>query len=96
MNRIKQIIRIIDVFYIGLLLIWVAVRFSMPQIVKVQLIITGIATILYNGYNFYIEFQKEQLLQKNKNRIIQLADLTVGEQNLRTKLKQNYNLKLTY
>lgn len=50
--RLIQIIRLIDVFYIGVFLIFVAVKFPLPTSIKIQLIILGIATILYNGYEF--------------------------------------------
>jgi len=52
-----QFIRLIDVFYIGIFLIYVALKFSLPGPIKTQLIILGIATILYNGYRFIRSFQ---------------------------------------
>ena len=50
--KLVQIIRLIDVFYIGGFLIYVAVKFPLPTGIKGQLIMLGVATILYNGYQF--------------------------------------------
>ncbi len=55
--NVIQIIRLIDVFYIGIFLIYVALRFPLPGMIKTQLIILGISTILYNGYKFIRTFQ---------------------------------------
>ncbi len=55
--RFIQIIRLIDVFYIGIFLIYVATKFSLPTPIKIQLIILGVATILYNGYQFLSTYQ---------------------------------------
>jgi len=96
MNRIKQLIRILDVFYIGIFLIFVASKYKLPSGIKIQLIVVGIGIILYNGFNFYIELQKEKLINKNKNREIHLSDLTMKEDILRKTLNENYKLKLIY
>ncbi len=94
--NLKQVIRLIDVFYIGVILIWIAFRFDLPVAVKVQLVILGGATIIYNGYNWVKERQKENLIKRNEHRIVHLPDLNVQEGSLRKILNENYNIKLTY
>ena len=91
-----QVIRLIDVFYIGVILIWIAVRFDLPALVKVQLIIIGVATILYNAYNYIEEYKIDKRIEKNKYRMVHVSDLNVQEHTLRRKLKENYDIKLTY
>lgn len=49
-----QQIRLIDVFFIGPLLIYVGYKYNLPGYIKGLLIIIGVLTILYNGAN-YIE-----------------------------------------
>ncbi len=58
--RLIQIIRLIDVFYVGIFLIFVAINYALPRSIKIQLIILGIATILYNGYHFIKSYQNSE------------------------------------
>ena len=92
---ITQIVRLIDVFYVGALLIFVGSKFEMPMVIRIQLIIIGIATILYNGFRFLN--QQKRWIEKNQNpdTIIHLPELYVERSKLENYLNDNYNLKLT-
>jgi len=60
MNHEKsQITRLLDVFLLGPFIIWYAIYYEytsknekVPSYIKIILIVIGIATILYNGYNY--------------------------------------------
>lgn len=47
-----QIVRLIDVFLIGPVLIYASTFKSLPNVLRYLLLILGIATILYNGNNY--------------------------------------------
>ena len=51
-----QFIRLLDVFFIGPLMIWFALYASVDpnSIPAILLIVSGIATIIYNALNFII------------------------------------------
>lgn len=53
-----QFIRLLDVFFIGPLMIWFALYASIDpnSTPAILLIVTGIATIIYNGLNFIGNF----------------------------------------
>jgi len=58
--KLVQIIRLIDVFYIGIFLIYVALKFTLPPAIKFQLIMLGTATILYNAYRFVKAYRNSE------------------------------------
>jgi len=74
--NIVQIIRLIDVFYIGIFLIYVGFRFSLPSMVKAQLIILGVSTILYNGYEFL------RTAKVSENRLTVVPSFKESDQNI--------------
>jgi hypothetical protein len=47
-----QMVRLIDVFLIGPLLIYTSFQKSLPSWLRVLLLIVGVSTILYNGNNY--------------------------------------------
>lgn len=57
-----QYIRMMDVAIFGPLMIYTALGKTPPKIVKNSMVLIGIGTILYNGYNFW-----EQEKRKVKN-----------------------------
>ncbi len=52
MNKKSQLVRLIDVFYIGPFLIFLSNKNTLSQNNKRILLITGILTIIYNGRNY--------------------------------------------
>lgn len=50
-----QVIRIIDVAVIGPMMIWFSRSKQYPAIARTAMLIFGIGTIAYNGYNFIKE-----------------------------------------
>lgn len=54
----SQLVRLIDVFFIGPFLIYVAMKADLGKVTKFVLLIIGIATIIYNGSN-YIQNMKQ-------------------------------------
>jgi hypothetical protein len=53
-----QMIRLIDVFLIGPLLIYTSFQKSLPNWLRVSLLVIGVSTILYNGNNYVKSKQK--------------------------------------
>lgn len=53
-----QYIRMMDVAVFGPLMIYTALGKTPPQIVKNSMVLIGIGTILYNGYN-YLEQERK-------------------------------------
>ena len=52
MNEKSQLVRLIDVFYIGPFLIFLSNKNTLSENNKRILLITGILTIIYNGRNY--------------------------------------------
>lgn len=50
----SQTIRLVDVFIIGPLLVFVGIKYfrTLPVVLSVSLIVIGVATVLYNGNNY--------------------------------------------
>ena len=58
-----QRIRLVDVFLLGPFMIWFGViATGVPSIFKIIMIISGIATIIYNGY-YYL--RNERIIKNN-------------------------------
>ena len=55
----KQTVRILDVFLIAPFLIYASFNVKAKPIIKNGLLALGIATGIYNGLNFIIEYKKE-------------------------------------
>jgi hypothetical protein len=51
-NGKTQFVRLIDVFALGPLMIYVAVKYRVREPQRTALLISGFATILYNGINY--------------------------------------------
>ena len=47
-----QNIRLLDVFFIGPLLVWVGFAGRLNDTVRILLFVIGVATVIYNGRNF--------------------------------------------
>jgi hypothetical protein len=47
-----QMVRLVDVFFIGPLLIYASTFKALPSYLRVALLLIGIATIVYNGNNY--------------------------------------------
>jgi hypothetical protein len=47
-----QAIRLIDIFFIAPLLVFVALKYRIPEPAKTTLLVTGILTAIYNGGNY--------------------------------------------
>ena len=47
-----QMVRLVDVFLIGPLLIYASTFKALPSYLRVSLLLIGIATIVYNGNNY--------------------------------------------
>jgi hypothetical protein len=63
----SQTIRLIDVFWIGPLMVYAGSQKKFSPLVNSSLIVFGIATILYNGKNYLLnrEIQSEQKFSKS-------------------------------
>jgi hypothetical protein len=57
-----QGVRLLDVFLLGPLMIYVARRYRLHEPERTLLLWTGIGTILYNGFN-YMQLEAEAALQ---------------------------------
>ena len=51
-NGKTQFVRLLDVFVLGPLMIYVASRYRIRQPQRALLLVTGVATIVYNGINY--------------------------------------------
>lgn len=47
-----QAIRLIDIFFIAPLLVYVALKYRVPEPAKTMLLVTGFLTAIYNGGNY--------------------------------------------
>ena len=60
----SQPVRLMDVFLLGPFMIWFGViATGVSSIVKVIMIIVGVATIIYNGWNYLVN---EKVIDKSK------------------------------
>ena len=56
-----QIIRIVDVMVLGPAMLYAGLGKTLPEGLKTLMVLTGIGTIIYNGYNY---FENEKLREK--------------------------------
>jgi hypothetical protein len=54
-----QLVRVIDVVWIGPLMLYAGRKGSFSPFVKNSLIVFGVLTVIYNAYNFYAQRQKQ-------------------------------------
>ncbi len=54
----SQVVRLIDVFVIAPILIYTGVRYykELPKILAILIIVIGIATLIYNGNNYFKKY----------------------------------------
>lgn len=65
----SQTIRLLDIFWIGPLMVYVGNKKRFSPFINSSLVVFGIATILYNGRNYILnrEIEREQKLKKGNN-----------------------------
>lgn len=64
-NGKTQFVRLLDVFLIGPLMIYAAWKCPLPQPQRMILLISGFATVIYNGRN-YLNIQRQYETQNQK------------------------------
>lgn len=53
-----QDIRLLDVFFIGPVMVYAGLQKSLPTPLRVTLVALGVATILYNGHHYLLNRKK--------------------------------------
>lgn len=60
----SQNIRLLDVFVIAPILVYIGIKQDMPKLMKISLISIGIATFYYNGKNYLVNRKNNQKIGK--------------------------------
>jgi hypothetical protein len=65
-NGKTQLVRLLDVFVLGPLMIYIAARYKIHEPQRTTLLVSGVLTIIYNGVN-YINIRNAAQIEKESN-----------------------------